>query len=376
LSVHETKSGKWEVRYREGKRNRGKVFDRKTDASAFEVAVKAKRQRGEPIIRLKDTPFLDELAERWMEMRSAEGIARSTAQFNVAVLEKHISPVFGHLRVAEIDAVRIDEWRRRSTASAYMMNRSQELLGQLLAYAKQLGYIENNPSRDLKRLAHRTRKGKAASPEQVEAMRDWLIAKDRRGYATLISVLAYVGVRPAEALSLRWDSLQSRRLFIASHAANGEIAEGTKTKVNRYPEVPAPVLADLAQWRLTGGSSEGLIFPRSDGMAWRKTDWDNWRARWFRPAAGAAGLLEWDERAERWAGDFRPYDLRHTCASLMIHSLAPPGEIAAHMGHGLQVLFSTYGHDIEQMRGEQPQPIERAIQAARGVRHMFAEEAG
>lgn len=375
MSIHRTKNGTWEVRYREGSRNRGKTFQSKSDAQAFEVAQKAKKQRGESIIRVRDTPTLNDLAGQWMEIRASEGIAESTQLFNAAVLDKHISPYLGHLRVGEISAQRIDEWRRTTKASAYMTNRAQELLGQLLSYAKQLGYVEQNPALDLKRLAHRARKGKAASTEEVESMRTWLIKEKRLGYATMISVLAYVGLRPAELLALRWDSLQGRRLSIDAHTSNGDISDGTKTNVNRYPEIPAPVLGDLAEWRMACGSPEGLIFPRSDGLPWRKTDWDNWRSRWFRPACGAAGLLGWDEINKRWSGDFRPYDLRHTCASLMIRSMAPPAEVAGHMGHGLQVLFSTYGHEIEGMRDKDPLPIERAILDARGVRKMFGREA-
>ena len=41
---------------------------------------------------------------------------------------------------------------------------------------------------------------------------------------------------------------------------------------------------------------------------WRDHDWKNWRRRIFEPAAKAAGL----ERV-------RPYDLRHSFASLLIH---------------------------------------------------------
>jgi integrase len=342
------------VRYREGTRNRSKTFDRKSDAGSFDIRQKEKRQRGEQIIRPRDTPTLEALAGRLTEKRAADGIATNTLLFNGSVFDKHISPYLGHLRVAEISPERLDEWQAECPASAYMMNRAMEYLGQLLAYAKQLRYVETNHAADLKRRPHRTRKGKTASPAQVEAMRDYFLSKKRLGYATLISVSAYVGIRPDETLQLRWDSLNGRRFFIE--------AEMSKTEKARYPEIPDPVLADLAQWRLAQGSPEGLIFPRSDGVPWRKTDRDNWRARWFRPAEEAAGLE-----------GFRPYDLRHTCASLMLRAQIPPADVAEHMGHGLRVLFDTYGHEIEGMRGMPAVPMAQAIQEARGldVRRKF-----
>jgi integrase len=355
VSVHPTRTGKYEVRYREGTRNRSKTFDRKSDAAGFDTDWKAKRQLGEQIIRPKDTPALDDLFRRFQIKRAADGIAKNTLLFNASVMEKHLSPYLGYLRVAEISPERLDEWQQECPASPYMMNRAVELLGQLMAYAKRLRFVAANYAADLERRPHRVRRGKTASPAQVEAMRDYFIEKDRLGYATLISVSAYVGIRPDETLNLHWEHLHGRRFLIDPDIA--------KTNVSRYPEIPDPVMADLAQWKLVSGSPVGLIFPRTkDGMPWRKTDRDNWRARWFRPAEEAAGLE-----------GFRPYDLRHTCASLMLRAQVPPADVAAHMGHGLQVLFSTYGHEIEAMRGQPAVPVEQSILEARGsdVRRKF-----
>ncbi|MBS0550817.1 MAG: hypothetical protein JSR24_23920 [Proteobacteria bacterium] len=110
-----------------------------------------------------------------------------------------------------------------------------------------------------------------------------------------------------------------------------------------------------------GWSSPG----HSTGSVWTKSDWDNWRNRGFTKAAGAAGLLDWDTESETWIGDFRPYDLRHTCALLMIRAHVPPADVAAQLGTSLELLFRTYAHSIEAMRGRPPTPIADAIHAAR-----------
>jgi integrase len=122
---------------------------------------------------------------------------------------------------------------------------------------------------------------------------------------------------------------------------------------------------DLGGWRDAHGEG-GFIFPRAvDGGAWRKHDWDNWRKRAFAPAAGSAGLLEWDPEAKRWTGDFVPYDLRHTCASLMIAAGRPIAEVAEHLGHGVDVCARTYAHTIESLKGKVLLPVDDAIDAAR-----------
>lgn len=83
--------------------------------------------------------------------------------------------------------------------------------------------------------------------------------------------------------------------------------------------------------------------------------WDNWTGRAWRPAVKAAGVPS-----------FRPYDCRHLCASLLIAEgrLSLP-EIAAQMGHSLQVLLRTYAHVIEGHRGAVGRPLDDVVLEAR-----------
>jgi integrase len=364
VSVHPTKTGKYEVRYRDGRRNRSKTFTAKRDAERFDADQKTKRERGEPIIRQRDTPYLDDFMTDWLDDREREGKALNTRLFNASTYDKHIGPYVGDLRIATLTPRRLEEWRRELLAAdttPYMFNRSLELMGQLLAAAKRRGFVAVNGARDLERLEHKTAVGLTASPEQVEALRGYFLAAKDLQNATMISVLGYVGLRTDEAWSVRWDNLDGRRFDLEAHQ--------TKTKVRRRPEIPAPVLADLAQWRLSSGSPEGLIFPRANGAPWSKTARDNWRGRKFKPAVEAAGLPD----------DFTAYDLRHSAASLMLRAGVPSVEVAAHMGHGLDVLHSTYAHVIEDLAGTPPQPVAAAIASARGgtvVRSRFGQSTG
>jgi integrase len=145
-------------------------------------------------------------------------------------------------------------------------------------------------------------------------------------------------------------------------------AELTKGRMARSPDIPRPVIADIGRWRLACGGLGGLAFPRpADRGRWSKADWDNWRKRGFTKAAGAAGLLDWDAESESWVGDFRPYDLRHTCASLMIRAHVGPADVAAQLGTSLELVFRTYAHSIEAMRGRPSTSIADAISAARAA---------
>ena len=365
MSVHETRpgSGRYEVRYREGKRNRSRTFTTRRAAERFDTKQAEQRERGEPILRPGRTPYLDDFMADWLKDREREGIALNTRLFNASTYDKHVGPYVGPLRVGELTPRRLEEWRSELLAAGttpYMFNRALELMGQLLTVAKRRELIAVTGARDLVRLKHKTATGLVATPEQVEAIRAHFIDAEDLANATLVSVLAYVGLRTDEAWQVRWDNLNARRFDLE--------AEQTKTETPRDPEIPAPVLADLARHRLASGVAEGLIFARANGGEWTKTARDNWRNRKFNPAAEAAGLPP----------EFTAYDLRHTCASLMLRAGIPPVEVAAHMGHGLDVLQRTYAHVIKDMRGKPPRPVAVEITAARrgDVRNSFGAAAG
>jgi integrase len=233
MSIHHTKTGKWEVRYREGRRNRSKTFDLKEDARSFEAEARVRRQRGEHVRRSSDTPTLRDFTADWMDRRRAAGLSEMTLKTNGLIFGKHLDPYLGGLRIGDLSPRRLDEWRREleaAGATTYMINRSKTLLGQILADARRLDFVAVNLARGPPTVRRRARRGRTATPEQVEAMRASFIEGGHLGHATLISLLAYVGLRPREALDLRWEMVDRERLILP--------AELTKGRMARVPDIP------------------------------------------------------------------------------------------------------------------------------------------
>lgn len=169
MSIHHTRTGKWEVRYREGRRNRSKTFDLKEDARSFEAEARVRRQRGEHVRRSTDTPTLRDFADDWMERRRAAGLSEATLKTNRLIFDKHLDPHLGALRVGDLSPRRLDEWRcemEAAGASTYMLNRSKTLLGQILADAMRLDFVAVNAARGLPTVRRRARRGKTAAPSR------------------------------------------------------------------------------------------------------------------------------------------------------------------------------------------------------------------
>ena len=91
-------------------------------------------------------------------------------------------------------------------------------------------------------------------------------------------------------------------------------------------------------------------------------DWDNWRERTFRPAAGAAGL---PASAEDGPKRVRPRDLRSSFATLLIYEGQPPQYVARQLGHSPATLLADYARVWEDFDPSQRIDAEEQIRRAR-----------
>ena len=171
----------------------------------------------------------------------------------------------------------------------------------------------------------------------------------------MVSVFAYAGLRPGEALALRWGDVGERTLRVDKAVALGRVKDTKNTK-HRTVRLLRPLARDLAEWRMVCGRPPDsvLVFPDRDGEPWRDYTYKNWLRRVYQPAAKEVGLT-----------NPRLYDLRHSLASLPFAEGKNPAEIAEQMGHTLQTLLSTYTHVIEELRGSPRKAAESLIRQAR-----------
>jgi integrase len=154
-------------------------------------------------------------------------------------------------------------------------------------------------------------------------MRTHLLGRHQKLDATLVSVLAYAGLRPGEAIGLRWDDVGQRTLLVERSVAFGQL-KATKTGGTRTVRLLSPLAEDLAAWRnaTRQNAPTHLVFPAPDGSPWNADRARNWRKRAFAEAARAAG-----------AAAARPFDLRHSFVSLLIAQGATVVDVARQAGH-------------------------------------------
>ena len=117
-----------------------------------------------------------------------------------------------------------------------------------------------------------------------------------------------------------------------------------------------PLKADLAEWRLAAGrpADDTLVFPAAGGEAWTEPAYPSWRRRAFKRALTAADI----EKA-------RPYDLRHSFASLLLHEGRSVIYVARQLGHDARLTLTRYGHVIDELDDAPRLDAETAIRQAR-----------
>jgi integrase len=348
-------SVRWRARWRQGGRYRARTFDRKRDALNFSAELRRRQQLG--TLSTLDTgrmTLAEYVAGTWATAYRSN-LSESTRLRYGHLYDKHILPELGPLALAEITPEVIARWQAQRLAlggGPVAVRGALTLLGGILQRAVEGGHLQTNPVRAVRKATlPRRSEVRPLAPAIVERMRRAATPRD----ATLLSMLAYSGLRPGEALALQWRDIREQTILVERALSLGQ-EKDTKTSAHRTVRLLAPLAADLREWQLRSGrpSDHALIFPSKKGGPWTLSAYQSWRRRAFKRALNRAGVVHG-----------RPYDLRHSFASLLLHEGRSVIYVARQLGHDARLTLGTYGHVIDELDGAPHIAAEAAIIAAR-----------
>jgi len=237
-------STRYVVRWREEGRQRGRRFDRLADARAFEAEKRREQQLGAHAPKEPSAETLKEWLAHWFAI---DGVRweKNTRLDRAWVVDKWIAPYLGDVRLRDLGRARIIEWRAAMLAdgaSPYRTNKALGTLSAALGSAVDNERLPANPCVGIKRMPHQRSRPRALSSIQVELIRAELpLWRDR----TLVSLMAYAGLRPEEALALRWRDVREHTLSIEATYTAGELKPRTKTRRARSVPIIESLRADL-----------------------------------------------------------------------------------------------------------------------------------
>lgn len=363
MSIDRLPSGKYRVRYYVGGKQKPKTFTLKKDAEKFDRDVHRAIETGTIDTTDADLQTLAELAAEHMAAVRGELEPRTLGVYR-SLWSAHVDArILGnddrrwHHPIAEtalrfLSAKVIEGWRNERLndgAGEQSIRKTMALMKTMLDRALRDETIKSNPANLVEKPSGK-RKGDAITlpPEKVEKIRAKL---DAQGKA-LVSVLAYSGMRPGEALSLRWSDVGTKTLRIEGGTNPDGTAKPTKTGPARSVVLLRPLADDLRDCRRQANGSP-LVFGRN-GRSWTDDDWRNWRNRKFAKAATDAGVQI-----------KRAYDLRGSIASLWLQEGVNPVQVAAWLGHDTATLLRDCTRVIAELDPADNTLAEQRIRAAR-----------
>lgn len=207
---------------------------------------------------------------------------------------------------------------------------------------------------------------RSLSPEEVHR---FLEAASGDRFGIIFAFALATGMRPGEHLALRWQDIdwaaKSVRVERAlSYGKNGPyFAEPKTEKSKRIIPLPPSLVRDLkehgrqqAKERLAAGATYenlDLVFATSLGTPLNER---NLLQRHFKPVVKAAGLPE----------TVRLYDLRHTCATLLMLAGENPQVVAERLGHSqISLTLDVYSHVLPTMQQSATDRLERLLYGER-----------
>jgi integrase len=349
----------WRVHWREAGHDRTRHFNRRQDAVLYDAEVKRRKQLGDLHTLTASRQTLAAFAQEWFQLYAIPNLAQATQRSYACLWDAHVLDRLGGYQLRQLTPEIITRFRydlENAGVGPASIRRTLVLLQGMLERAVEWQRLTTNPAKRVKK-PPQTRKQaiRPLAPSTVETMRSHLLGKKRLRDATLISVLAYAGLRPGEALALTWNHIRNNTILVEQAVSYAQL-KPTKTGQHRSVQLLAPLAHDLNQWRLATGQPHGdtLVFPGRNGQPLSDGAWRAWRRKTFNPTATKAG-----------APDATPYHLRHSYISLLIHEGKTVVEVARQAGHSPTICLSTYAHIIDELTDSPPQPAETTITKAR-----------
>ena len=352
------RKGVWLIRWEERRdpktnkriRRTKRVYGSKKDAERALTAELTRVDAGQSArqARLTVGVWLEQHFDEW-----CKGLSARTLFGYRAVIKTYVPPHLVRRRLEELTPSDLqelfNEMSERGLSPATVRG-LRAVLRRALNRAMKLGLVGRNVA-TLVDLPKPVRvEIRVLSPEEV---RRFLDEAESDRFKALWYVLVTTGLRPGEALGLKWEDWDRNRLSVRRALVRvpgqGWNLEDTKTRRSRVVALPEMTIRALEEHRtrqkrerLQLGSryvDRGLIFARHTG---EPLESNNLKKRYFKPILEAAGLP-----------DMRLYDLRHTAATLRLVNGEHPKVVQEMLGHAsITLTMDTYSHVLPGMQEE------------------------
>lgn len=306
----------------------------------------------------------DAYLKKWLEASVGGPQGATTLYFYGEVMRRYAVPYFGKMRLEQIRALDVQAWIGKLTAQGLAggtIRQATTILGVAFQQAVRWGMLAVNPVRNTVRPSGK-RQVKIRVFDEVEARR-FLEAAQGHHLGLLFEVALVTGMRPEEYLGLTWPDIDWRegrirveKVLVRDRARAGEgtgsrgwFHKEPKTKSSKRTIDVPPALIERLRRHQVGQKADQeaagdryeknhLVFADRFG---RPSPSPEYLGKKFREILSRAGI----------SGPMRAYDLRHTCATLLLRAGENVKVVSERLGHAsVAITLDTYAQVLPSMQ--------------------------
>jgi integrase len=286
-------------------------------------------------------PIVNDLIKRFFEEHVARKRPRTQYDYR-NMIERHLRPALGRMKVAEVAWGDVDALHRRITkiGRATQANRVVTMVSKMFALAVRWKMRADNPAKGIERNQEQKRK-RYPSADELKRLTAALDQHADQQAADIFRVCLLTGCRSGEAMAARWADLD------LTTGIWTKLGSTTKQKTDHVVPLSAPAQQLLTELRRkTNGP---WVFPADSKPGHRVTVQKSWLA--LCAAAKINGL--------------RIHDLRHGFASQLVSSGASLPLIGSLLGHSNPQTTARYAHLFDDPQREAVERVGKIITGGR-----------
>lgn len=351
-SIHRRKQGGWTAQYtvHTAAGPKRKTLYGKTRAEVSEKLSKALADRDGGLVFDAGKLTVGEYLEQWLSDSVRGTVRESTLESYRRVVRNYLIPSVGRVKLKDLKPLHLQGlYRQKLDAglSTCTVQYTHTIAKKALKDAVRGELITRNPAEAVDPPQVKRDEIRPLSAEQVRKL---LRATEGDRLEAVYTFAVHTGMRPGELVALRWDDLdlEAGTVQVKRARSAGRIDKPKTPKSRRRIDLSPSAREALRAHRKRQleermeraglWEDHGLVFPSNVGTPLDQRN----LTRAFKAAVKRAGLPE----------TFRLYDLRHTCATLLLSRNVHPKYVQELLGHAsIALTLDTYSHVIPGMDG-------------------------
>jgi integrase len=369
----------WIVRIFMGRDGNGKrrylnktVRGTKKDANTYLSKTLTEISAGTFVESSPDT--VQEYLNKWLETAAKPRLRENTYKEYEGLIERYVKPTLGAMRLSDLRPLDVQKFYASLTEkqlSPRTVRFTHSVLTSAFKQAVRWRILAHNPCNSVELPRKAATEMQALTP--VEAAKFLKEAGSDR-WSALFALALATGLRPSEYLGLKWADIDleqgvinvQRSLHWRSYKTGDWYFGEPKTpRSSRRIPLPVSVLRELinhkrhqGEERLKAGAEYknlDLVFATGTGQPLIRL---NVVQKHFKPILERAKL----------PATLRLYDLRHSCATLLLAANENPKVVSERLGHAsITLTMDTYSHVLPDMQQGASDKLERMLFAKTGT---------